>query len=85
MSGAVSNKLLLYADDSAILVADKCVSNMAGNVRTMSFSCEHGDFCHSNGKCKVEVLTLTTKKLLVISLIQCHFDYARSFLVSWLI
>ena len=25
MSGAVSNKLLLYADDSAILVADKCL------------------------------------------------------------
>ena len=28
MSGAVSNKLLLYTDDSAILVADKCVSNI---------------------------------------------------------
>ena len=28
MSGAVSNKLLLYADDSAILVADKCLSNI---------------------------------------------------------
>ena len=28
MSGAVSNKLLLYADDSAILVADKCISNI---------------------------------------------------------
>ena len=28
MSGNVSNKLLLYADDSAILVADKCVSNI---------------------------------------------------------
>ena len=27
MSGAVSNKLLLYADGSAILVADKCLSN----------------------------------------------------------
>ena len=26
MSGGVSNKLLLYADDSAILVADTCVS-----------------------------------------------------------
>ena len=28
MSGAVSNKLLSYAVDSAILVADRCVSNM---------------------------------------------------------
>ena len=28
MSGAVTNKLLLYADDSAILVADKNVSNI---------------------------------------------------------
>ena len=28
MSGAVSYKLLLYADDSAILVADKCLSNI---------------------------------------------------------
>ena len=28
MSGAVSNNLLLYADDSAILVADKCLSNI---------------------------------------------------------
>ena len=28
MSGAISNKLLLYADDSAILVADKCLSNI---------------------------------------------------------
>ena len=28
MSGAFSNKLLLYADDSAIFVADKCVSNI---------------------------------------------------------
>ena len=28
MYGAVSNKLLLYADDSAILVADKCLSNI---------------------------------------------------------
>ena len=28
MSGAVRNKLLLYADDSAILVADKCLSNI---------------------------------------------------------
>ena len=28
MSGAVCNKLLLYADDSAILVADKCLSNI---------------------------------------------------------
>ena len=28
MSGAVNNKLLLYADDSAILVADKCLSNI---------------------------------------------------------
>ena len=28
MSGAVINKLLLYTDDSAILVADKCVSNI---------------------------------------------------------
>ena len=28
MSGAVSNKILLYADDSAILVADKCLSNI---------------------------------------------------------
>ena len=28
MSGAVSNKLLLYADDSANLVADKCLSNI---------------------------------------------------------
>ena len=27
ISGAVCNKLLLYADDSAILVADKCLSN----------------------------------------------------------
>ena len=26
MFGAVRSKLLLYADDSAILVADKCVS-----------------------------------------------------------
>ena len=26
MSGAVSNKPVLYADDSAILVADKCLS-----------------------------------------------------------
>ena len=28
MYGAVSNKLLLYADDSAILVADKCLYNI---------------------------------------------------------
>ena len=28
MSGAVSNKMLLYAVDSAILVADRCVSNI---------------------------------------------------------
>ena len=28
MSGAVCNKLLLYADDSSILVADKCLSNI---------------------------------------------------------
>ena len=28
ISGAVSNKLLLYADDSPILVADKCLSNI---------------------------------------------------------
>ena len=28
MSGAVSDKMLLYADDSAILVADKCLSNI---------------------------------------------------------
>ena len=28
MSGAVRNKLLLYADDSAILVAEKYVSNI---------------------------------------------------------
>ena len=28
MSGAVSNKLLLFADDSAILVADKCLFNI---------------------------------------------------------
>ena len=27
-SGAVSNKRLLYADDSAIFVADKCLSNI---------------------------------------------------------
>ena len=27
MYGAVSNKLLVYADDSANLVADKCLSN----------------------------------------------------------
>ena len=28
MFGAVSNTLLLYTDDSAILVADKCLSNI---------------------------------------------------------
>ena len=28
MSGDVSNKLLLHAGDSAILVADKCLSNI---------------------------------------------------------
>ena len=28
MSGAVSNKMLLYAVDSAIIVADRCVSNI---------------------------------------------------------
>ena len=28
MSGVVNNKLLLYADDSAILVADKDISNI---------------------------------------------------------
>ena len=28
MSDAVSNKPLLYTDDSAILVADKCLSNI---------------------------------------------------------
>ena len=28
MSGVVDNKLLLYADDSAILVADKSISNI---------------------------------------------------------
>ena len=28
MSGAVSNKHLLYADDSVILVVDKCVANI---------------------------------------------------------
>ena len=28
MAGAVSNNFLLYADDSAVLVADKCVFNI---------------------------------------------------------
>ena len=28
MSGAVCNKLLLYADDSTIIVADECLSNI---------------------------------------------------------
>ena len=28
MSGVVDNKLLLFADDSAILVADKSISNI---------------------------------------------------------
>ena len=28
MSSAISNKLLLYADDCAILIADECLSNI---------------------------------------------------------
>ena len=50
MSGMVNNKLLLYADDSAILVADKHISNtemmLKRNLRrlvigslTMSYPC----------------------------------------------
>ena len=33
MSSAVSNNLLLYADDSAILVADKCLLSYRINLR----------------------------------------------------
>ena len=33
MSGAASNELLLHADDSAILVADKCLLSCRMNLR----------------------------------------------------
>ena len=147
MSGAVSNKLLLYADDSAILVADKCLSNIETVLQNeleivsewlvdnklslhlgktesilfgsrprlksqsvLSITCK-GDVieakkikylgvvlkqCLSGANMATSViqkanarlkflyrkrnfLNLTTKKLLVMSLIQCHFDYACSF------
>ena len=148
MSGAVTNKLLLYADDSAILIADKHVSNIEtvlqrelkvvhewlidnklslhlGKTESILFgsrprlkaqsdlniSCEGTsieandnvkyldavlDQCLSgenmvtsiiqkaNARLKFlyrkqRFLNFETKKLLVMSMIQCHFDYACSF------
>ena len=148
MSGAVTNKFLLYADDSAILVADKHVSNIEtvlqrelkvvhewlidnklslhlGKTESILFgsrarlkaqsdlniSCEGTsieakdnvkylgavlDQCLSgenmvtsiiqkaNARLKFlyrkqRFLNFETKKLLVMSMIQCHFDYACSF------
>ena len=34
MSGVIGNKLLLYADDSAILVADKDISTVENALQT---------------------------------------------------
>ena len=148
MSGAVTNKLLLYADDSAILVADKHVSNIETVLQRelkvvhewlidnklslhlgktefilfgsrprlkaqsdLNISCEGTsieakdnvkylgavlDQCLSgenmvtsiiqkaNARLKFlyrkqRFLNFETKKLLVMSMIQCHFDYACSF------
>ena len=148
MSGAVSNKLLLYADDSAILEADKCLSNIEtvlqnelvivseclvdnklslhlGKMESilfrsrprsksqpvLSISCKGTvieakttlkylgvvlEQCLSGANMAISVIqkanarlkflyrkrnffNLTAKKLLVMSLIQCHFDYACSF------
>lgn len=148
MSGAVNHKLLLYADDSAILVADKSVSNIEillqkelevvsewlvdnklslhlGKTESILFGSKRRLKPRSNlqisckgtvieskedvkylgavleqclsGESMVKViiqkanarlkflfrkqkfLNLHLKKLLVMSLIQCHFDYACSF------
>ena len=148
MSGAVNHKLLLYADDSAILVADKSVSTIEillqkelevvsewlvdnklslhlGKTESILFgskirlksqsnlqiSCKGTNIeskevvkylgavleqCLSgesmvkliiqkaNARLKFlfrkqKFLNLHSKKLLVMSLIQCHFDYACSF------
>ena len=147
MSAVVKNKLLLYADDSAILVSDKCFSNVEqvliaelqsvsqwlvdnklslhlGKTESIVFgskqklrsksslniSCngteiestksvkylgvtldQHLSFSSmadsvlkkANARLKFlyrkkEFLTHETKKLLVMSLIQCHFDYGCS-------
>ena len=58
----VCNNLLVYADDSAILAADKSASNIESMLQN-----------------ELDIFELTTKKLSMISLIQCHFDYACSF------
>ncbi|MCU7801520.1 MAG: reverse transcriptase family protein [gamma proteobacterium symbiont of Lucinoma myriamae] len=148
MSGVVSNKLLLYADDSAILVADKDVSSIETSLQkeleiisdwlidnklslhlgktesvlfgskprlrsksNLSIECKgtviepkdnvkylgaileqyltgesmvNSILQKANARLKFlyrkqKFLNLHTKKLLVTSLIQCHFDYACSF------
>lgn len=148
MSGVVENKLLLYADDSAILVADKDISTVEnllqtelqivsewlidnklslhlGKTESILFGSKPRLRSRSNLKIeckgsaiepkdkvkylgaileqtltgesmvnsilqkanarlkflyrKQKFLNLHTKKLLVMSLIQCHFDYACSF------
>ena len=148
MSGVVNSKLLLYADDSAILVSDKHISNIEkllkkeletvndwlidnklslhlGKTESILFgskiklksesnlniSCRGTDIQpkervkylgatleqslsgesmvksiiqKANARLKFlyrkqKYLNLHTKKLLVMSLIQCHFDYACSF------
>ena len=148
MSGAVNHKLLLYADDSAILVADKSVSTIEillqkelevvsewlvdnklslhlGKTESILFGSKIRLKSHSNlqisckgtnieskevvkylgavlEQClsgesmvnliiqkanarlkflfrKQKFLNLHSKKLLVMSFIQCHFDYACSF------
>ena len=148
MSGAISNKLLLYADDCAILVADKCLYNIETVLQNeleivsewlvynklslnlgktesilfgsrprlksqsvLSITCKGTvieaknylsvvlEQCLSGANMatsviqkvevfiqKEEIFNLTTKKqLFMMSLIQCHFDYACFFLVSGLI
>ena len=148
MSGAINNKLLLYADDSAILVADKKISTIEsllqnelevisewlvdnklslhlGKTESILFGsksrlrsqsnlrisckgtqieskeevkylgavleqCLSGETMvksivqKANARLKFlyrkqKFLNLHSKKLLVMSLIQCHFDYACSF------
>ena len=148
MSGAINNKLLLYADDSAILVADKKISTIEsllqnelevisewlvdnklslhlGKTESILFGsksrlrsqsnlrisckgtqieskeevkylgavleqCLSGETMvksivqKANARLKFlyrkqNFLNLHSKKLLVMSLIQCHFDYACSF------
>ena len=128
MSGAVKHKLLLYADDSAILVADKSVSAIEMLLQkeleisfgskcklkpqpNLQITCKGTNIqskeavkylgavleqClidetmvnsiiqKANARLKFlfrkqKFLNLHSKKLLVMSLIQCHFDYACSF------